>query len=312
MASPEIVFPPLKLERPEEAHRLLEGGVDLHVHAGPSLIPRRLDAAEAALQGAAAGLKAVLVKDHHLPTARDVQYVRKYALAADCHTEIYGAIALNHTVGGLNPYAVETSLAFGAKIVYLPTISSRAHHEHHQKSTVGVHFPATSKKLLEAESIYLLDQDAQLPPVLELILEIVRDAGAILSLGHVSVKESLAVLGLAQRVDLKKIVVQHPTFIINANDAEMLHFVRLGARVEFSASMSDPRSKFYYIPIPELARLIRLLGVSNCFLGSDLGQHDTPPFIEGLMTVIDGLLGQGFAPAEIRSLFNETATGLLC
>jgi hypothetical protein len=301
----------LVLKFPDEVRSLMQGALDLHLHPGPSLIPRRLDIAEAALQAAATGLAAVLMKDHHLPTVRDIHYVKKYALPPEVKVDLLGAIALNHSIGGLNPYAVETALAHGARIVYLPTVSSRPHSEHHQKEVAGAHFPATAKPLLKAEPIDLLDARGKLPKELTLIMEQVRDADAVLSAGHLSVPEINAVLDQAKALGLKRLMVNHPTFIIEANDRQMLEFAKKGALIEFSACMSDPRCKFYYMPAEELCRLVKLLGVDSVSIGSDLGQHDTPPFVEGLMVVADGLLQAGLKTAEVRKLFKDNPAKLV-
>lgn len=303
---------PFDFKFPDEVKILMQGALDLHCHAGPSLIPRRIDAVTAARQAAEAGLSAVLVKDHHLPTVRDVHYAKEYVLKKEnLKVDLMGGIALNHTIGGLNPYAVEMALFFGAKIVYLPTVSSRSHHEHHKKEVAGAHFPATQKKLLEAEPIYLLDDRGQLPPKLSLILEQVRDANVILSMGHLSVPEIFAVLALAKEMGIHRIIIHHPTFIIEAKDSEIVDFAHKGAMIEFSACMSDPRCKFYFIPPEELHRLIKLIGLKSVFIGSDLGQHDTPPFVEGLMVVADGLLGVGMKIEELRMLFKENPSKLV-
>jgi len=302
---------PLALKFPEEVRGLMEGALDLHLHSGPSLIPRKVDIAEAGLQAAAAGLSAVLVKDHHLPTAREIHYVKKYALPPGLKVDLLGAIALNHSIGGLNPYAVEAALSFGARIVYLPTVSSRPHSEHHQKEVAGAHFPATAKPLLKTEPITLLDERGLLPQELTLIMEQVRDAEAVLSAGHLSPLEINAVLDKAKSLGLKRLMVNHPTFIIEANDGQMAEFVKKGALIEFSACMSDPRCKFYYISAEELRRLINLLGLEHVSIGSDLGQHDTPPFVEGLMVVADGLLSAGMKPQEVRRLFKDNPAKLV-
>jgi hypothetical protein len=296
---------------PEEVRSLMQGAVDLHCHAGPSLIPRRIDGVDAAMQAAEAGLSAVLIKDHHVSTARDVLYINKYVLEGRVPVKLFGGIALNHSVGGLNPHAVEAALHFKARIVYLPTVSSRSHKEHHEKAVRGAHFPATVKKLLEAEPIYLLDENGKLPPSLKLILEQVRDADAILSTGHLSVREILAVLGLARDMGLKRVVVNHPTFITEASDADMVELASRGAIIEFSACMTDPRAKFYFISFEELCRLVRLIGVQSASIGSDLGQHDTPPFVEGMMVVADGLMGAGMTKEELALLFRENPKKLL-
>lgn len=296
---------------PDEIRSLMQGAVDLHCHAGPSLIPRRIDGVDAAIQAAEVGLSAVLIKDHHVSTARDVYYINKYLQKDHVPVTLFGGIALNHSVGGLNPHAVEAALHFDARIVYLPTVSSRSHKEHHEKAVAGAHFPATVKKLLDAEPIYLLDENGKLPPTLKPILEQVRDAEAILSTGHLSVREIRAVLDLARDMGLKRVVVNHPTFITGASDADMVEFAAKGAMIEFSACMSDPRAKFYFISFEELCRLVRLIGVQSTSIGSDLGQHDTPPFVEGMMVVADGLMGAGMVREELALLFRENPKKLL-
>jgi len=44
---------------------LMKGAVDLHVHSGPSTMPRQLDHLEQVEQAAQAGMRGVLFKDHH-------------------------------------------------------------------------------------------------------------------------------------------------------------------------------------------------------------------------------------------------------
>ncbi|WP_199902671.1 DUF6282 family protein [Azospirillum sp. B4] len=44
---------------------LLVGAVDLHCHSGPSVMPRRLNHVEAIKDAEAAGLRAILFKDHY-------------------------------------------------------------------------------------------------------------------------------------------------------------------------------------------------------------------------------------------------------
>lgn len=38
---------------------------------------------------------------------------------------MFGGITLNRQVGGINPYAVESALKLGGKVVWLPTQSAR-------------------------------------------------------------------------------------------------------------------------------------------------------------------------------------------
>ena len=112
--------------------RLLDGSVDLHVHPYPSPFPRRMDAAEAAQRAADAGMRAIVVKSHHHDTATDVAALRAHGIDAS-GIDVFGGIALNTQVGGLNPHAVNLSLAMGGKVVWFPTIASPKHIEHHRE-----------------------------------------------------------------------------------------------------------------------------------------------------------------------------------
>ena len=108
--------------------RLLDGAVDLHVHPYPSPFPRRMDAAEAAQRAADAGMRAIVVKSHHHDTAMDVAALREHGIEQS-GIQVFGGIALNTQVGGLNPHAVNLCLAMGGKVVWFPTIASPKHIE---------------------------------------------------------------------------------------------------------------------------------------------------------------------------------------
>ena len=85
--------------------RILEGAIDMHCHSGPSPFPRKIDHVEAARQAESVGMRAIVVKSHHHSTVMDVKAMAP-ALQA-CATKVFGGIALNSQVGGLNPAAVD-------------------------------------------------------------------------------------------------------------------------------------------------------------------------------------------------------------
>src|ERR687884_1339622 len=126
------------------ARELLQGAVDLHYHSAPSPFPRKLDPAEAARHYDQAGFRAVVLKSHHHNTQMDVLALESTVLS-HLKVKVYGGIALNGTVGGVNPRAVELSLRMGGKIVWFPTISSPAHIEYHSH---GGGFPEPTMKLM--------------------------------------------------------------------------------------------------------------------------------------------------------------------
>ena len=101
--------------------RLIEGSIDIHVHLGPDpRFERRQSAFEGARQADEIGMRAIVLKSHDYPTAPVAslasQLVKKLL--------VFGSLALNTAVGGLNPAAVETSARMGAKIIWMPTFSA--------------------------------------------------------------------------------------------------------------------------------------------------------------------------------------------
>ena len=101
---------------------LIRDTVDLHYHSAPSPFPRRMDPVEAARHFDDNGFKAVVLKSHHHNTVMDVLTIQRTVLDK-LRVKVFGGIALNGLVGGLNPRAVEMSLRMGGKVVWFPTMS---------------------------------------------------------------------------------------------------------------------------------------------------------------------------------------------
>src|SRR5258706_309913 len=80
--------------------------IDLHLHTAPDVVPRKLDAFEAARQAAARGMRAILLKSHVTITADRAALVEQVVPAV----RVFGGLVLNQAVGGFNPAAVEAAL----------------------------------------------------------------------------------------------------------------------------------------------------------------------------------------------------------
>ena len=83
----------------EDAWKAIQGGYDLQVHVAPDVIARRIDDLDLAKEFLSAGLKGFVLKSHYFPTAERAAVVTK----AVPGIKAYGAIVLNHSVGGVNP-----------------------------------------------------------------------------------------------------------------------------------------------------------------------------------------------------------------
>src|SRR5216683_2026619 len=104
----------------DAAWKCLQGAYDLQVHVAPDVIERRVDDLDLAKEFLGRGLKGFVLKSHYFPTAERAKVVT----AAVPGIAAYGAITLNHSVGGLNPVAVDIAGRSGAKIVWFPTVDA--------------------------------------------------------------------------------------------------------------------------------------------------------------------------------------------
>src|SRR2546423_479381 len=104
----------------DAAWKTLEGAYDLQGHVAPDVIARRIDDIDCAREFLAHGMKGFVLKSHYIQTGERAQVVAK----AVPGSKIFGAITLNHSVGGLNPVAVEIAGRTGCKIVWMPTVDA--------------------------------------------------------------------------------------------------------------------------------------------------------------------------------------------
>src|SRR5579864_6383622 len=104
----------------DSAWQALHGAYDLQVHVAPDVIERRIDDVGLAQEFLARGLKGFVLKSHYIPTAERAKVVCR----AVPGIQAYGALTLNHSIGGLNPVAVELAGRSGNKIVWMPTVDA--------------------------------------------------------------------------------------------------------------------------------------------------------------------------------------------
>src|SRR5271155_1595275 len=104
----------------DRAWEAIRGAFDLQVHVAPDVIGRRIDDIDLAREFLAHGLRGFVLKSHYMPTGERAKVVSKAVpgIAA------YGALTLNHAVGGLNPVAVEIAGRSNCKIVWMPTVDA--------------------------------------------------------------------------------------------------------------------------------------------------------------------------------------------
>jgi hypothetical protein len=292
--------------RPEEVARLLVGAVDLHCHSGPAAMPRILDHHEALMDCAAAKFSALVYKDHFYLGTAHAMILEK--LFPETNVKLFSGVALNNANGGINPHAVNHAVNIGAKIVWLPTLSAANHIE--KLATDGKTFPKTAKKMLDPIPLSALDANGKLTDDMKQVLDLIAEGDIILAGGHLPASELHLVFAEAKVRGVKKMLVNHPTYIVGCSDEDIRQLVRLGVYMEHSICMFVEGKSQKYGP-DKLAHLIEVAGVDHTVLCSDLGLQGSPRPVTGYREIVQQLLDLQFAEADIRKMISQNAAGLL-
>jgi hypothetical protein len=277
---------------PFAARAQLEGMIDLHVHSAPDSIARSIDAFETARMARRHGMRALLFKNHYTETAS-----LAYAVAQNVPgIEAYGGIALNRSVGGINPAAVErmAPLTGGqGRVVWLPTFDSE-----HQHLTVNPN----------ANHVPISRDGALLPAVLD-VLDAIAAHRLALATGHSSPAESLAVIRAARERGIDRIIVTHPSSALVRMPVEtQREAARLGALLEYPIAHAMPIGE---IPFDEFITQIRSVGPAYVVLSTDLGQVGNPVHTDGFAAFLPRLTEAGFTEGEIDTMTRSNPARLL-
>jgi Family of unknown function (DUF6282) len=291
------------------AAALLEGAVDLHVHPAPSPMPRRMDGAEAARLAGESGFDAIVVKSHHHSTVMDVLALEQAGVNHG-DAKLFGGIALNGPVGGINPKAVDLALKMGGRIVWFPTIGSEKHIRHHHEHP-NLKFPKLSVHLEPEEPIEVLNGNGGVIDEVYKILESIKEHDAILASGHMAPNQITAVFEAAREVGVQRMLVNHPNFVIEASFDDARHWVELGAYIEHSLCMYDEESSFYNWDLDTLIEWIEAVGPERSTLGSDLGQMNNPLPTDSFRKIVARLLERGVSDDTIRTMVARNPAELL-
>ena len=289
----------------ERVNALLVGAIDMHCHSGPSVMPRMIDHIEALEEASAAGMKALLFKDHFYSATPVTALLSSHFGQLD--VTMLSGVPLNDTAGGLNPYAVDHGLKLGARLVWMPTFSAANHIRHNRRG----HLLPTTVPMRRPKMLTVVDEDGRIKDEVKEILDQIAEFDAVLSAGHLHISEIWPLFEEAERRGVGRRLVQHPTYTIGATPTDIRELVEGGAFIEHSLCMFIPESRFQYYPSEELKAVIDAGGTEQTILGSDLGQIDNPTPVNGFRAVIRLCLELGFDDPTIRRLIGGNAARLL-
>ncbi len=267
----------------------LTGVIDMHVHAGPDSRPRAMNDWEAVRMAEAAGLRAVLLKNHFTSTAD------RAALAAQLvpNLHVFGGVALNRSIGGINPEAVRQMAAFSGergKVVWLPTFDSEFY-----VTRAGTSDPFVS----------VLEDGRPVADLIE-VFSLVAENDLVLAMGHSSPEEVLALIPVAREQGVETILVTH-VFGQDATRGQIRQMAAAGAIMELDwlAAYTNP------LLLDEYVEVIQSVGAESFIISSDFGQEGNPDHATGMRDFIAALRSREINQEQIDTMAKYNPASLL-
>jgi len=277
----------------------LAGIVDLHAHSAPDAAARSIDGVKLAALAQERGLRAIVLKNHYESTAS----LAVLAAEAAPKLTVFGAVAMNRAVGGVNPAAVEHCVAtrgvaagpVRCKVVWMPTFDSE-----HMARTAGTP---------DKPHVSVSKAGKLLPEVLA-VLDLIARHNLVLATGHSSPAEDLMLIREAARRGVRRTIVTHPLHpMVGMNIEQAKEAARLGAYLEFTGNSMIGNQKF--VSFEEAARQMRAVGLDHVVLSSDFGQAGNPLHPDGWRQLFDGFRKAGLSEGELETISKRNPARVL-
>lgn len=283
------------------AENLLADTIDMHIHTAPDVHERSVTDIQAAKYAKAAGMKAIMIKNHETITSDRAQIASDIA-----GFPVFGGVALNYSVGGLNIHAVRAAIDMGAKAIWMPTV----HAGQFLKDAKSV--PSLAKRIPEGlKGIVIIDHKGKLHPDLPPILDKIAEFDLILATGHIGKDETFPLVDGALKAGVRKIVVTHAlAHFLDYTIDDLRKLASMGAYIEHcfvltTKQVADP------LPISVISDAIKSVGPKNSIISTDGGQFINPEPTKMFAQFISDLLDQGINPREINLMARKNPAVLL-
>ena len=316
-------------------NELLQGAIDIHVHAGPHLksSPRRVDPFEAAEEARAAGMRAIVYMDVFFESCGTAWMVQRQVPGI----EVYGGINLNSNYGGINPRAVKTALYYGAGAKFVQFGTHTTHFMASREAQIKEGKPVLLKDLYpkfmdeEFSRAIRIPLDTMTPEIDEILTLIAQHPGIYLNTGHVSGEEAKRLVDLAGTYGIKNVVIaEHALAELSIEEQKLV--AEKGAYLEHSVAQfigagAIPRTHYYvesdymYDVVLDVAKhrpnlrglgdQIREIGPEHFIISSDYGIRALPTPVEGMRMAVACFLDMDFSSEDIRTMMCTNPARLL-
>jgi hypothetical protein len=272
---------------------VLKGAIDVHAHFGPDSYDRQWDAFEIAKIAQERGMRGLVFKNHWSESAGLAYLVRKYANVPGL--EVFGGLALNATVGGVNPQAVRYFAEVDghyAKIVWMPT--------HDSETEV--------KYLKEARPYVIVSKNGVLLPAVLEVLDLIAQYKLTLATGHVEAKEMVQIVTEAKKRGIEHIIITHPGLGPQYTDPtidQLQKVTAMGAFAEVVSSELRGKAK------DNTVKMMKTIGAAHCIVSSDSGLTGSAVHTDALVKAAQTLREAGFSEADLNLMFKANPATVL-
>jgi hypothetical protein len=290
-------YPQIRTLRPETEAAILEGALDVHIHANPcTLLGRNQDVVDIAIDAARAGLVAVCHKDHHHSTVGTATMAQRHVDFLLDRGEIprrvacYGGVPSTFT---LDPRYIESAVALPAfKMLWLNSVNGEV----------------------------LIDDNGRVKPEATAWFELARAHGLGITLGSPSqskkyggIDEYTGIMPVVEKIAEigARCVLDHPLAhftpeeIAGMTAADGIYAGIFGYPTlpdVMKAPVMDPRAT---------RELVELIGPERCILASDEGQPLAPSAVETMRILVRLMLCYGLTPDQVRLMVVDNPRRLL-
>lgn len=138
-------------------------------------------------------------------------------------------------------HAVDTAIKFGAKQVFLPTVSSRSHMAltalGGAKKKTDSHFIPQKTVAMKPEEIRVIDENGNLKEEVKAIIRLIKEHDVILQTGHIDYDEMLEVMKYCKEIEFDKVVLTHISTFTTLDTDKLQKIVDFGGYVDINESM---------------------------------------------------------------------------
>lgn len=278
--------------------RYIKGKIDTHVHSSPDVRARRMSDIDLMEAAVSMEVRGIVIKSHVAPTAGRAAVInelckKRYGDTTDF--QMFGGITLNHSVGGINPWAVETALEMGGKVVWLPTIHSE--HEMTKKGQQGAVICTENGKITDA---------------LRTVLGLVKDFGVAVATSHLSPYDIFIVVEAAKDMGVDKIIISHPeSNLVGLTTKEQIRLARDYDAMLERCYRQPVGGGIYESNLESNYELVHEIGTDHIIIATDAGQPQNPCWYDSFEESLQYLADRGITEEELKRLAYDNPAKML-